>query len=295
MKILVLGGNGMLGHKLAERLSVSNDLYATTRSDSNALIEAGIVAEGHLITRVDALDFGTVENAIEDVNPDCVINAVGMIKHRDESKNALLSIEINSALPHRLAAVSKANGARLVTFSTDCVFNGERGGYLENDNTDARDLYGRTKSLGELCYDHCLTIRSSIIGRELAGARSLLEWFLSEKGNRVKGFSKAIYSGLTTLEMANTVDMIIKSGLNLTGLYQISSEPINKYELLRLINGKLALGIEIEKDEVFEIDRSLNSEKFRLAAGVQPKSWNAMIDEFADDIAKYEEWRKLKF
>ena len=295
MKILVLGGNGMLGHTLVRELGRSFDVFATVRGSEPVLAETGICRAEKLFTSIDASEFERVEKVVRDLAPDIVINAIGVIKHREESKDTCLSIEMNSLLPHRTAAVSRQVGARFLTFSTDCVFSGAKGAYVEEDATDCNDLYGKSKALGEVTGDGCLTLRTSIIGRELEGSRSLIEWVISNRGGAVKGFANAIYSGFTTVELSRIVEMVIKEHSMLNGIYHVSSDPIDKFELIGLINRKLGLGIAIEKDVEFVIDRSLVSKRFREETGYSPKSWEDMIEEMAGGAADYEEWRKLRF
>jgi dTDP-4-dehydrorhamnose reductase len=177
----------------------------------------------------------------------------------------------------------EAAGARLIHFSTDCVFSGRRGKYRETDVSDAEDLYGRTKYLGEASGKHCLTLRTSIIGRELTRKTGLLEWFLAQSGT-VKGYTKAVFSGFTTLEMARIVEKVLAARTPLSGVYHVSSEPISKFELLTMIRDTLGLPIEIEPYDEFRCDRSLDSSRFREALPYRPPEWKAMVEELAQDI-----------
>jgi dTDP-4-dehydrorhamnose reductase len=191
---------------------------------------------------------------------------------------------VNALLPHRLALMCADVSARLVHISTDCVFSGARGGYREDDFADAADLYGRTKFLGEVGQEpHCLTLRTSIIGPELARKASLLEWFLAQR-TRVRGFTKAIFSGFTTTELARVIELMLTRYPDASGLYHVSSEPINKYDLLVAIRDALGLDIEIVPDATFEIDRSLDSTRFRSEFNYTPPSWPAMIGELANEL-----------
>jgi len=220
---------------------------------------------------------------LEDFHPEAVINAVGIIKQQPIAADNIANIEINALLPHRLALLCKEAGAKLVHFSTDCVFSGKTGHYKETDPSDPDDLYGKSKFLGEVSEPHCITLRTSIIGRELVRKRSLLEWFLAQRGT-VHGYRQVIYSGFTTHEMARIVEKILLERPTASGIYHVSSAPISKYELLCLIKKKLRLSVEIIPDDEIRCNRSLDSTRFRLEFNYVPPTWNAMIDELAKDI-----------
>ena len=200
----------------------------------------------------------------------------------------IAALEINALLPHRLAALAGAWGGRLIHFSTDCVFSGSRGFYREEDPSDACDLYGRTKYLGEVHSANALTLRTSIIGRELSGRRSLLEWFLAQNGGSVRGFRRAIWSGLTTNHLARLVGEIIQHHSDLSGLYQAAAEPISKHDLLCLIREAYSLRIEMIPDETECCNRSLSGEKLRQAIGYTAPAWNELIRELSCDPTPYE-------
>jgi dTDP-4-dehydrorhamnose reductase len=190
-----------------------------------------------------------------------------------------------------LANMCQAVKARMIHISTDCVFAGTSGMYLESDVSDAIDLYGRTKYLGEVNYPPALTIRTSIIGRELQTTSGLIEWFLSNRDSTVKGFQKAIYTGFTTIALADVIANIIDNHPELAGLYQVSSEPINKHDLLTLIKEKFGLSCVIEPETETCIDRSLDSSRFRQFTGFVPPSWDSMINQMAEDPTPYDNWR----
>ena len=137
-----------------------------------------------------------------------------------------------------------------------------------------------------------LTLRTSIIGRELHTSSGLVEWFLNNRGGHVRGFSRAIYSGFTTQALARIIADLIERFPALNGLYQVSSEPINKYDLLCLIRHSFDLPVEIEQYADFELDRSLDSSRFRAATGFIPPGWPSMIEEMASDQSQYAQWRK---
>lgn len=292
MRILITGGNGMLGHKLVQRLSANFDVYATLRGSFSDVGLFGIFERGLIIENVDLIDESAIRRAVELVRPDVVINAAGVIKQRPTSKDVVNTLLVNSILPHRLAALGHEFGFRVIVISTDCVFSGTKGNYSEDDSADALDLYGRSKNLGEIDGDDCLTIRTSIIGRELQTGHSLVEWLLSNKGGKVKGFSRAIYSGFPTIVFADIISNLLSEHKALSGTYHISSDPIDKYTLLELINDAYRARIEIEPDETFAIDRSLDSSRFRSETGFKPASWNEMVDRMASDPTPYDSFLK---
>jgi dTDP-4-dehydrorhamnose reductase len=279
-KILILGVTGMLGHTLFTELSKSedNDVYATARS-LNGLSKYFL---GELLkkirTDVDAYNLDTVIRALASIQPDIVINCIGLIKQLPLANDPLNAITINAQFPHRLSLACCAAGARMIHISTDCVFDGKKGHYIENDIANATDLYGKTKFLGEVQYPHCVTIRTSIIGHELKGSYGLIDWFLNQKG-KIRGFTKAIYTGFPTIEMARIIDEYVIPNSELSGLYQVSSEPISKYHLLKLVAQIYEKDIEIEPFDDFYSDRSLDSSKFRNITGYNPPSWVELIDK----------------
>jgi dTDP-4-dehydrorhamnose reductase len=243
--------------------------------------------EDRIVVNVAVDDLDSIRKAIETVKPDVVMNAVGIIKQLPDSKNVITTLTVNSIFPHRLAELGKEFGFRLITISTDCVFSGSRGNYSEDDIPDATDLYGKSKNLGEVIDDNCLTLRTSIIGHELGSSHSLIDWFLSNRGGKVKGFANAIYSGFPTIVFAAIIDNLIRNYPKLTGLYHVSSDPINKYDLLRLVNEAYSANVTIERDEEFKIDRSLDSMRFRSETRFKPESWEQMIGVMADDAKIY--------
>jgi len=291
MRILIFGGKGMLGHKLVQVLNDRFDVWTTIRGKLDSLVKYNFYIKENILENVDILDSEQVKRSIEQVKPELVINCVGIIKQLPISKDVINTLSINSLFPHRLAELSKQYSFRLINISTDCVFKGTKGNYTENDEADASDLYGRSKNLGEVLQENCLTIRTSIIGRELDTNHSLVDWFLSNQGGKVKGFINAIYSGFPTIIFADIMTDLIVNQQNLNGLYHISSEPINKFELLNLIKEAYQANIEIELFEDFKIDRSLNSDIFRNETGFEPLSWNEMIKKMAADPTPYNNWK----
>jgi dTDP-4-dehydrorhamnose reductase len=293
-KVLILGGAGMLGHKMYQTLAEQPfNTYATVRKtvEESPAAAIGSSRDGHFIGGVDLSDFGAVGELLDEIRPDVLVNCAGVIKQRDAAHDSIESITINSLLPHLLADKCGQIGARVIHFSTDCVFDGEKGAYEESDPSDAKDLYGRTKYLGEVSSPGSLTLRSSIIGRELYNNASLVEWFLSQDGKNVKGFAKALYAGLTTIRMSALVKDLILDHPDLSGIYQVSGPWIAKYDLLGLIRDAFELDIEIERDEDVDIDRTLVGDRFSADTGFVAPTWQEMVTELAADTTPYESWK----
>jgi dTDP-4-dehydrorhamnose reductase len=292
MRILIFGGTGMLGHQLVQQWKGKFEVLSTVRSDVSNYVKVGLFEKDEVIHPVEVEDVESVRKAVKISQPDVIINCVGIIKQLPSSKNVIKTLTVNSIFPHRLAEIAGENDARLITISTDCVFNGKKGNYTEEDTSDAEDVYGKSKNLGEVVSENCLTIRTSIIGRELETAHSLVEWFLSNRGGKVKGFTNAIYSGFPTIVLAEIIAGLIVKHKNLSGLYHVSSAPIDKYRLLCLVRDAYQMDVEIEPFDDFRIDRSLDSEKFKRITGFVPDSWEEMIEKMAGDSFPYEAVRK---
>jgi len=292
MRILIFGAGGMLGHKLVQVLSSTNDVHGTFRDGVVEHPSLDSIPKDNFVIGVAAEDEVSVRRAIETTSPDVVINAIGIIKQLPDSKNVITTLTINSIFPHRLAQLADEFGFRLITISTDCVFAGDRGNYSEDDIPDAVDLYGKSKNLGEVTSGNCLTLRTSIIGHELGSAHSLVDWFLSNSGGKVKGYANAIYSGFPTVVFASIINNLIHAHPALSGLYHVSSDAISKYDLLALINEAYGAGITIERDDDFRIDRSLDSTRFRNETGFEPQDWKSMIDAMAADAKIYGKWNQ---
>lgn len=291
MKILILGGTGMLGHRLWMDLSRAHETWATIRGSAAALPDLPGIDRDRAIEGVEALQIESVIRAFGEARPDVVINCIGLIKQQKRAKEALPSIDLNARFPHQAAGLCAAAGARLIHISTDCVFAGTKGMYTESDPVDAQDVYGRSKALGEVIHEeHALTIRTSIIGRELWTRYGLLEWFLGQSG-AVKGFKKAIFSGFTTAAIADLLRDVILPRPDLHGLYHVSAEPITKYDLLQRVKTAFGRPTEITPDETVAIDRSLESSRFRAETGFVPPSWAAMIEGLAAETIPYDEWK----
>ena len=282
MKILILGASGMLGNAMLRVLSenTAHDVRGTVRSSASAALLPESL-RGSLIMGVDVENLDQVARMLDQFRPDVVINCIGLIKQNAEADDPLSALPINAMLPHRLSRLASLIGARLVHFSTDCVFAGTKGGYTEDDQSDAYDLYGRSKYLGELHEPHTITVRTSIIGHELASARSLIGWFLGQAGS-VKGFTRAIFSGLPTVEIAKIVRDCILPNKVISGVWHVSADPIAKFDLLQLVAEIYGKQIEIIADDSLVIDRTLDSTRFRLETGYVPPNWPELIRMMRD-------------
>lgn len=275
--ILVLGASGMLGNAIFRFFSGQSqyETFGSVRSSASSQMLPEKM-RSHVIAGADVGNHDSLIHLFEKARPQIVINCIGVVKQLESAKDPLHTIPINSILPHRLAHLSNLVGARFIHLSTDCVFTGKTGLYTEESAPDARDLYGLSKLLGEVSYPNSVTLRTSIIGHELHGAHSLICWFLSQK-NSVRGFSKAIFSGLPTVEIARVISEYVIPNRNLSGLYHLSAEPIDKARLLELVKNTYEKDIEIIRDDKLMIDRSLDSSKFRKETGYQPPSWPDLI------------------
>lgn len=281
MKIGILGATGMLGHKLVQVIGLNHDVKATCRSLSPAL--KGYDFFNNVFEGFEANDIKVFEKFIKEERFDVVINCIGIIKQQKSAYDPIPSIEINSLFPHKINKICKEQGTRFIHISTDCVFSGTKGQYIESDEPDATDLYGKSKELGEVT-DAALTIRTSIIGHEISSQLSLVNWFLSQK-ETVNGYQKAIYSGLPTIHLANVILKIINNHPNLYGLYHVASAAINKYDLLCLIAKYYKKNISILPYDQFENDKSLISDKFRNETKILIPSWEDLIFEMQEDFS----------
>jgi len=293
MRILVLGGGGMLGHKMSQILSRRfPDTWCTLRGSATLAPwrSALAVPPERVIESVDATDFEGFDTVLRRVRPSVVVNCIGAIKQRAEAPDATLAITINALLPHRVAAVAAEWDGRVIHFSTDCVFSGRRGRYREEDEPDATDLYGKTKYLGELVAPNTVTLRTSFIGRELQHRQSLLEWFLAQEHQRVRGYRQVWWSGVTTNHLAGVVADLIERHPGLAGLYHLSSGRISKYELLCKLREGLGLDVAVEPDDSVVSDRSLDGSRFARATGYQSPPWETLIAELAADPTPYDAW-----
>lgn len=286
MKVLVFGGSGMLGHKLCQILSAQMDVWTTVRADSMA---HRFLPKERIFTHISVQDIERVGEIVAIVEPDAVVNAVGIVKQRDEARQAVPSIQVNALFPHQLADICTPRGIRVIQISTDCVFSGLRGNYSELDVPDPVDLYGRSKLLGELNRSGCLTLRTSIIGWQLNTFSSLLSWFASQRGKTIKGYRKAIYSGLTTSVLAQLIGDLILTRPDLYGLYQVASEPITKYDLLLQLGKELGWDdIVLHPDDQFYCDRTLLGDRFTTATGWRAPDWDQMLTGLAQEWPEYQ-------
>ncbi|MFM8722632.1 MAG: dTDP-4-dehydrorhamnose reductase family protein [Acidimicrobiaceae bacterium] len=289
MKVCVLGAGGLLGHMLIRVLSESNDVFGTTRekaSDSSPL--AKFLPQKKWISLVDASNTDSVKKIFDRDQFDVAINCIGLIKQRDALVSDTEMILINGEFPHRLAQIANSHGTRVIHISTDCVFSGAKGNYLESDSPDPVDVYGKSKLQGELNDSRNLTLRTSHIGRELTVKKSFIEWLISQKGGHVDGYSHAIYSGLTTKLLARTTSKLLLGNPQLTGLFHVSSQPISKLEIINKLNNLLDLQLTVTPDDSVQINRSLNSEKFQKATSITPQTWDEMLSDFCEDQKTYE-------
>lgn len=290
VKILVLGASGMLGHKIVQRLSKQTDrLWWTLHGGTNDrdLDPVPVLRSSHAIPKVDAIELDAVEALLRSHRPDVTINCIGVVKQRPQASDPVLSITINALLPHRLARTAATWGGRLIHISTDCVFSGRRGKYTEADEPDAPDLYGRTKAMGEVNAPNAVTLRTSLIGRELRNHKSLLDWFLSQRHKRVSGYRKVLWSGVTTLHLANVIEWLILEQPDLSGIYHVSSGCISKFDLLQRLRAAYDLDVEIVPDDTVQRDLSLLGRTFETATGYQCPPWQVLIDELVADPTPY--------
>jgi dTDP-4-dehydrorhamnose reductase len=276
MKILVFGGDGMLGRELVASWSKRHEVHATFRSP-----EAALGGRDRYMCDVRDPD-EAIERVIYAVDPAAVVNAVGIIKQHDDAKDVRACIEVNALWPHRLAKMCDRTGARLVHVSTDCVFSGARGNYTESAVPDPVDVYGRSKLLGEVD-TIAITLRTSLIGLKTGCAHGLVEWFLSQRG-QIRGFRRAIFSGVTTRELARVIERILIEREDTRGVYHVASSPIDKWSLLVKLRDRLRLPLEIAPDDDFACDRSLDASRFNAALPYTPPTWDAMLDELATQI-----------
>lgn len=287
----------MLGHKVFQQLRKRfPKTWGTIRGsiDDPRLCSIDLFHSGNIFERFDATDSVALSDFLAGRRPRVVVNCAGIVKQRAESKDAIASISTNALLPHQLADICKPWNGRIIHFSTDCVFTGRRGNYKEDDLSDAQDLYGKSKSLGELSSGNTVTLRTSMIGRELFNCSSLLEWFLAQNHSSARGYRGALYSGTSTNELAQIVGDLIEIHPGLTGLYQVTGPTISKFDLLSLVRDIYGVDIELIPDDEFSCDRSMSGDKFHAATGFVSPGWPALIEDLASDDTPYEQWRAPK-
>jgi dTDP-4-dehydrorhamnose reductase len=288
MKVLIVGATGMLGYSLFRTLGESSstnfEVYGTVRSiEGKERYFNGCL--DRVIQGIDISDLSGLDKVMAELKPEILINCIGLIKQKSISKEYLDAIAINSLLPHQLASICDNYSAKLIHFSTDCIFDGVNGGYAESDAGNAQDLYGRTKLLGEVSCSPHLTLRTSIIGHELSSNNSLIDWFLSQQ-SEVKGYSKAIFSGIPTCIIARILKEYIFSKPQLSGLYHLSAQAINKYDLLCLVAKVYGKDLIIKESEELVIDRSLNSSLLRGELDFDLPPWEHLISEMYENYKR---------
>lgn len=291
MRVLILGAGGMLGHKVWQIFRDRFDCRAAVRTR----LPLPLFDDERVIDGFDAADFDGVRRLIGTARPDVVVNCVGVVKQLAAAHDPIASITLNALFPHIVARASAEAGARMIHISTDCVFAGTKGQYVETDLPDASDLYGRSKLLGEVTGaeqgPQPLTIRTSIIGRELRTSNGLVEWLLANRGGSVAGFTRAVFSGVTTTVLAETLATILEQQPALHGLYHVAAAAISKYDLLVMLNEALGAAVAITPDDRVVIDRSLDATRFQSATGLAAPAWQDMIGALAAESPLYERWR----
>jgi dTDP-4-dehydrorhamnose reductase len=292
VKILVLGASGMLGHRTTAVLSERHDVVGTLRNPDPVL--ARFAPEARLVTGISVEAPGGIAAVIDDFRPDAVVNCIGIVKQKAEAHQAVPSIRTNSLFPHEIAKICDAAGARFVHVSTDCVFSGSRGGYLESDTPDAADLYGRSKLLGEVTdAPGAITVRTSIVGWELSHPTGVLEWFAGRRGAKCDGYRRAVFSGLATSDLVDVFERLCSEWRELDGLWHVSTDPISKYGLLTSLDRALGWQTEVVPRDEPVIDRSLDSTRFRQRTGWTPRPWAETVERLAAEHALYEGLRRL--
>ncbi len=287
MRILILGASGMIGSALYKRLSAESNLevFGGVR-DLSIQKYFAVALQGSLVACGDLSVTESIHSILKKVKPDVVINCAGLTKHKKEADDPETVMPINASMPHQFASACDDGGIRFIHISSDCVFSGTKGGYVEDDLPDAPDLYGRSKAIGEVTQGNSITLRTSTIGHELHTNYGLLEWFLSQE-KECQGFSKAVFSGLPSVVFAEVIKDFVLPNPDLRGLYHVSADSINKFELLELIASNYGKKIVIKQDREFTIDRSLSYQKFKLATGYTPASWPNLIESMYNNKSRY--------
>ncbi len=291
MKVVIIGATGMLGHKMYMRLKNHFDCYAFARTDFATVERFKIFQQERFVGGVDALSENEVISRLNEIGPKVVLNCVGMTTRKIDEKKISQLIRINSYFPHVLDEWCRDNSGRLIHFSTDCVFSGRKGGYTEDDSTDARDVYGLSKMLGEVSSKSSLTIRSSIVGLEIMHKTELFEWLISQQGKKITGYDQVFYSGVTTNYMSDIVRQIVDSYPDLSGVVHLSSPKISKFTLLGMLNKALGLGADINAKSDYKSDKSLDSTRlFKVLNNTEKPNWNSMIAEIQREFPQYQGW-----
>ena len=270
MKILILGSSGILSKTLQLYLNKKNVDFLTISRESN---------NNKNINLKNISNFKNLEQLIFKIRPTHIINCVGITKFNNAYKNKKLTVLLNTKMPIYLSELCKLNKIYLLHISSDCVFSGKKGNYTDNSYKDAKDLYGLSKKEGEVKNKFTTTIRTSFIGPELNTKKSLLSWFLSEK-KFVRGYSKAFFSGITSLEVCRIIyNYFIKKNILQNKIINIGSRRISKFTLLTKIRKIFKKDINIVRYQNFIIDRSLDSKKFRKLTSYKMVKWDKMLLE----------------
>lgn len=288
MRVLILGISGLIGHKLFQELADSFEVFGILHKTKVQYGNLPLFSGKNVIENIDVSEIELLNGVLIAINPDVILNCVGITKRKIDVNNPLEVITTNSVFPHQLANWAKINHKRIIHFSTDCVFDGKVGNYTEKSLTTAEDIYGRTKALGEINYNHTLTIRSSFIGQELFDKTELLDWFLAQNGKQIKGFKNTFYSGVSTIFMAHVVKNIISNFPNLSGLYQLAPDnPISKYELLCIAKEAFTVNVDILPDDQHVHLPTLDASKLKQEINLTVPSWKEMMSELAANKGFY--------
>lgn len=282
MRLLILGVSGLIGHNLYQELSSDFEVFGTLHRSKNQYRNIAMFSGNNVVENVDVSKFEMLKGLLNAINPEVIINCVGITKRKIDNNSPSEPIYVNALFPHLLSSWANENNKRIIHFSTDCVFDGKIGNYNEDSITTAEDLYGRTKALGEINYKHTLTIRSSFIGLELFDRTELLDWFLAQEGKQIKGFKNTFYSGVSTKFMAKLVKDIIQKFPDLSGIYHLAPEkPVSKFELLSIAKEVFKVNVDIVPDVLHVHTPTLDATKLRNKINFIVPSWNEMLNELA--------------
>jgi len=284
-RVLVLGVNGLIGHTMYRKLKQEGfEVFGTMRRAKIEFMQYDFLQADTIIDGLDVQEISNVSEVILQIQPSVVVNCIGITRRKDEISNSIQAIKINALLPHQIAKICQDMSIRMIHLSTDCVFSGDFGLYTEDSIPDASDMYGRTKAMGEVLDNpNCLTLRSSFLGTEISDRTELLEWLLSQKGRTIKGYTKAIYSGVSTVYLSSVITEILRHYPQLSGLYQIAPDtPISKYDLLCIAKNAFNIDVEIVENDSFVSDKSLSGARLKKVMNYRVPSWHDMLQELAE-------------